>query len=426
MVKLAGSIADKFQQEGVQIDDMYAIALENHAHEQASLILRIEAANAYDTSLLEPIADDYANNAVASLERVGDEAEALIDAVADRRLDLAVHLRHFMVEEGITRPARKSSPVATAAKLQCFLLLEAGAAATALAADGHMTITAALLTGTVLSGVNIALGVATGFFGLRGSRYRAEAPQPKRWDRAIRMASAGFAALGFVTMGTMHFLAARVRLIGDHAGIWDWGKASFLTTFNDYNAVALILIGALSSLVAVREGWSQLADPIWGYSRVTRETERQISVAIDNACEDGAQRLEAAFERSLAIVEGAVADGEDSSAGRCADLQDLREDVGRFNTDLKLTLARLKTAKAKEEKLRQYLAGVGRKSEPVTLDFAALKALKIDPSKIPADPNPLPTSDDPALRLEDAFEEASARLDAAHASASSFITRPFF
>jgi len=395
-------------------------------HNQAALQLRLLDMDAANAPLNDKDIDVLARESAEKFERLATEGEAAIDRVADRFNEINTPLRQFKLDHRVERPARKTNLTKSVLILQSFLCVEAASTAALLASDGTMSIAAALMTGTVFSGVNIALGVAAGFFGLRGMTYRSNAEKPKRKDAIIRRAAALFTAVSSAAMVLMHFGAARVRVTGEHSAIWDWNAASFFSTFGDYNALALLAIGALSSLVAVREGWGQLSDPIWGYSRITEETEARLKDAINQTFDTGIERLDNALDNASARIETVIDDYEDAQNEHHNNAQSLRQDISRFNAELKLTIGQLKRAQANETKRRQYIAGVGRKIDPVAVDLAALRKLTIDETAWPSTKGSEALNADKALRLiEDAHEEACAKLEAAHASASSLTTLSF-
>jgi hypothetical protein len=406
--------------------DNFIHEFERLAFERADLMARIADQNVAPAMLTADDVKNTVDGLVMRMSRIAEKAEAAIDAVADKRLEIAAPLRRFMLDRGITRPARKTNRIKTALILQGCFAVETTATAGLLAGDGVMGIVPALLTGTIFSATNIALAAATGYFGLRGATYRLDAPQPERWDKRIRRVSAIGSAGAVAAMAGLHFAAARVRVTGEHAGIWDWEKVSLAGTFSDYYAIALLAIGALSSLLAMREGWGHIADPIWGYTEITTASENQINDALDQAFDDGVSQLDTAMDSAIDHVETASADYGERREGYRSEVQTLREDVGRFNCDIDVTITKLKAARDTDNTHRQYLVGLGRKADAASLDLAALRQLRIDEALIPSDELPPADPGNPTETLETNFEDAIGKLQAAHMTARSFITLPFY
>jgi len=403
----------------------FAQRYSNLAYEQVELTVRLAELGPAPAPRSAKDMERPTDKEVSRISDIGIQAVAAVDQIADKRLDIAAPLRRFMLERGITRPARKLNPAKTTFVLNACMAVEATGTAALLVSDGTMGVLAGLLTGTVFSAVNVALGVATGYFGLRGMAFSKEAAEAPRGAGIIRALAAAGTALACTVMGTMHLSAARVRVVGDHAGIWDFEKVSLLGTFGDYNAAALLVLGALSSALAIREGREQLSDPIRGYSRVTKETKQRISEALDSAYDEGVERLETAYENASERLDTLCEADEDARDNYLSDIHALRADIERFNCDVKIAVSELKTLQAGVNKQRQYVEGTGREIAPVAFDLAALRQLIFDVDLISKGDLKPHNPDAHMARLDEAFERASDDLRAAHVAAGTFITMPF-
>lgn len=403
----------------------FARELERLGAERADLMARITEIRATPAQQNQKDLTAFVDQEVRKFVSLGNQADKNIKTVSDKQSDAAMPLRQFKVDNGVSRPAKETNLVKTIAVLQSAFVIEAGATAGLLASDGVMELLPALLTGAAFAGTNIALGVTTGCLGLRGMAHRIDAPEPKPRDRLVRRLSAGISSGAAAIMMGLHFAAARVRVIGDHADIWNWEKISFAGTFADYNALTLMAIGGVSSVLAVYEGRNGIADPVWGYSELTKVTEDDIRNALDRALDDGEKRLEAAFENAAETVETSTERHEEARNDRLAELSALREDVGRFNADVQHTVSGLKVLQKNDLSRREYIGGPGRKVDQASFDLAGMRGLLIDESLIPTsaiqplEPEPL------IARLDAAFEDARGKLGTAHTTATSFITLPF-
>lgn len=410
---------------GTTPQEEFADALERLGNGNASLMARIADIKTVSAPHAESDLTAFVDQEVRKFARITKQIAANIEMVSDKQSDAATPLREFMLDNGITRPAKKPNFLKTILTLQSVFVVETAATAGLLASDGAMDLLPALLTGAAFAGTNIVLGAATGYFFLRGMTHRIDAPEPKPRDSFIRRLSAGVSLGSIAVMTVLHFSASRVRIMGEHAGLWDFDKAPLWSSFNDYISMTLLAMGGVSSLLAVFEGRNGISDPIWGYSELTKATEDEIRDAIDQTFEDGEQRLETAFDTAAETVEASANGYEERREDYQTEVSALREGVARFKADVERTVLRLKDAQKNALSRRQFVAGPNRKIDPAPLDLAVLRGLSIDETLIPDGNIAAHNSELLIGRLDAAFEDARGKLETARTAATSFITLPF-
>ncbi len=230
---------------------------------------------------------------VESLKALADRAIATIKAITGKAVegfwelgkqrDIATQAyRRFKIGHRIERQAQNPELATTAMVVGIFLLFEGCVGAGLFVADGKADIAVAFIYGFSVAAINIATGMVTGFFPCRYLGYRLRHQHPEPRDRRVRCTAwLGLTALLGVML-ILNFSAGRVRATGSHKNIFDFETVSLLATFDDYYAIAIMVLGLLGGIVAIYKGWTGIQDPIPGYTAAWRDTTEAIAKAAED------------------------------------------------------------------------------------------------------------------------------------------------
>lgn len=184
--------------------------------------------------------------------------------------------RRFQYERGVMRPARKPDWLVTAIVLQVCGVVEGGITAALMVGNGEMDVISAVIYGLSVAFINVLIGVVAGFLPGRYATYNQDANEPGRHDHTIRTTARVGLILFAIAALALHFGAARVRATGSHSGIFDFSDVSLAATFNDYFAIAIVVVGLIGTLIAFYEGYFGLSDPVPDYTRARVEAEGKV------------------------------------------------------------------------------------------------------------------------------------------------------
>ena len=181
-----------------------------------------------------------------------------------------------------------------------LVAIETGATAMVLAGDGAMSGPGAVLFGLVFGLANVAVAQLAGFFGLRNALYRlrpeieAEDGKPQS---ARRFGWTLFLCLVMV-LGVLIFSAARVRALGSHHDVFNFGVLGFWQTYDDSPALMIVAIGVSAAILNIAKGRSGWDEPLPGFKDAFTPSWR-----IDGEADD---RADAALEDLDKVLENAL------------------------------------------------------------------------------------------------------------------------
>ena len=238
--------------------------------------------------------------AVAATEATAQRSVLAFKGLNESQSDSAQGYRQFKVGHRIDRDARLPDTFFTAVVVLLALCLEGLVGAGLFLADGKADIVTAGLYGFSIAGINVAAGMTTGFFAGRYLGYRLRSQNPEPGALYIRCAAWAGLILGLAAMLLLGFAAARTRVTGSHKDIFTFDDAGFLATFNDYYALALIVLGLLGWIVAYYKGLTGIKDPIPGFSEARSDAKKAIS--------DAAEHIEGLYSTQVEQTYEAAAD----------------------------------------------------------------------------------------------------------------------
>ncbi|MBI1208198.1 MAG: hypothetical protein GC191_13045 [Azospirillum sp.] len=282
------------------VDPACVLARLRSSHEEIQS-LRRELAAAEGTSLAA--AEQIVEVGVKALRRTGERVQLLFRRLAMKRDAETQAYRAFQIDHGIEREATCPDIQSTVMVTQGAVLAEAAVTAGLLVSDGKLAPVEACIYGLSFAGINVAVGLAAGYFGCRFAGYRVNAPDARPRDEHVRLAAwAGLgASAGALTL--LNLAAARTRATGSHKDIWNFEKVSFLGTFDDYFAIAILILGALGAVLAVYKGWTGIKDPVPGYTEARQAAEDDILYAAEELRAQFEDATETQFEDAFDALE---------------------------------------------------------------------------------------------------------------------------
>jgi len=230
------------------------------------------------------------------------EQEAREEARQLRARCVAAYGEHRLrqYEDNTMRSAREPDILNTLLILMICMLGEGGLTAGLMIGNGEMDVVPAVVYGLSVSTMNIVTGAVAGFLACRYMGFRLDANVPGRYDFLIRLAARlSFFGAYLATMIGMHFGALRVRATGSHSGLFDFSDIGFFEGFNDYYALAIVVVGVIGSAIAVYEGYRGFSDPKPGLTDATKHIKARISGPVES-CRD---RL---LDSAAMILDGTV------------------------------------------------------------------------------------------------------------------------
>lgn len=356
---------------------------------QASLITELRAqkcdidAQIHEFSLGENDADLGLRNAQLEpyfkyLENGLEKLTPTVDRFVQWRSKRAEYLRFLQWSHNAARPAKLPDPLDTIFVAMVFVLLEGGMTSMMMISEGKMDVMAGIGYGLIFASVNVIVGIVGGFFCLRYVNYKLSAPNPEPQDKRTRLIARVGYSIVLSVLAILVFCAARVRSLGSHEHIFSFDEIGFMSTFNDGIAVIIIVIGAVSSILAIWKGYSGLSDPVPGLSSARRHAETLIN-------EDGMIALDALADSMSEIVEDALESAEDdlklakkAISTRTKSLLHLTDTVKRHNTSIEDARAKLQVFAHQHSSM---IHRVKRSEAPVSVSFdeSVFNAMSISP-----------------------------------------------
>lgn len=295
----------------------------------------------------------------AMLAAIAKQASDRLKSFADRRVAAGDLFRLMQTTYGVYRAPLQPDLLKTLQVITFFWMLETVMAGGVMISGGKMDVVAGFAYGAIFALVNIILGVLTGFLGLRFLGYRH--PQDVLGahtdvgvsPRFIRRLAAVGTGVGLAGEAVLVFSAARLRALGTHDGVFDFSEVGFWATYDDSLAIVITVIGVCSAVLAIREGYSGLADPIPGYGEAYDQATATIEVAADEAVEDAIEDIETASNNGLDEADKALTAATDRPRAAEAALLEIAADIDAHNDDVV-------TAKDAEEARVRRKAGIDR------------------------------------------------------------------
>lgn len=355
----------------------------------------------------------------ARMDEAAIEAAAKLHSLIDLKTKAAKELRRFQMERSLARSATQPDWLKTALVLQLCILAEGLFTSVLMIGDGKMDTVSGTTYGLSVAAINVAAGVVTGFLGLRYANYRLEAEKPKTTDSIVRMVARSGLAVSAAAHVLLHFSAARVRATGAHSGLFDFTEIGLVETFNDYYAIGILVVGAISSIVAIYEGYCALSDAEPGYTRAIQEAEGGPLQAADDLCDAYLGVIETHLEAGSERIESADTTFDDAADAFASRHSKVREAISAHKRRVETTKDHLRAVIANERKSFERLHQEPFPDNQPSLDEFDLLIIP-DLGGLPHEPNEAQTScasiDEAIADLEARHDLAVASLEAAYAA----------
>ena len=241
-----------------------------------------------------------------------------------QRIDAQEAVRLFKHVRQIDEPCFKPDLWSAAFKIKCAILAEGGLSGIMYSLGGNGDILGGLGYGLTFAATNITCGAISGFYFLRDwMNYRHINKNAKR-IRALS-ASAFFGMTGLNV--ALIFSAARVRTTGDHGEILNFAEHSFLSTFNDGIALAIITLAVGGTILAINEGCRGISDRHSGYVEVTDYCHRKVDKPAEKYVLTTIANIEAVYYNQAGWLESRIDEIQENYIDRLSQLEELEDQL---------------------------------------------------------------------------------------------------
>ena len=283
------------------------------------------------------------------------------------------YLRYEQVRKGVLRHIREPNIAASIFLIMAFWLAEGCITGAMMTLEGKMLVFAGFTYGLIFAGINVLVGLLTGFLALRPAIAGLQRPDKHGLDYLGLFVSWAGVAIGICALAVLIFSAARVRALGGHHEIFSFEHVSLLGTFNDAITLMIVVLGIASSLISIREGFSGFTDPVPGLSEAAKSASERINDQVDEG-------TEAALDQIADQVDDLIEEAEDA-------LEDSKKEIAAYE----------KAVLSANQSIRELNAFIDRARREVMLQFETRQGLE-EQITLRAPPDHLRPS-------EDLFEE---------------------
>lgn len=319
--------------------------------------------------------------ALQGMTRLVDQACETLGAISRQQVGKTEQVRQFMEDRGICRDVQTPNIVVTVFVLTLCVLIEGGMSAALFFAGGKADLFLSLAYGFSVAWINVSAAAIAGFIFGRAIGFKIDAIEPKLRDFLIRLGGWMGLLTVIAAMLLLGFAAARVRVTAAPIDIFNFTEVSFAATFADYYGILLIVLGILGGIVAIREGWVGLSDPIIGYSKIWKQAESELRETAHDVRDFAQDALEDIYEDLSEQLEDDLDELRDYAESHRTDTADLIGRITGHNLDVEA---------AKEAARNEHVRDVARKErikgEPIKtteFDTGPYEALVIAEPSLP-------------------------------------------
>lgn len=346
-------------------------------------------------------AEAQAREAKRAIERILKSVENHLKNSADIAHQSERHLRSVQISCGEFRKPSFPDRLATASSLAVCWTIEGTLTGLTLVADGTAELITGLAFGGMFAGANIGLGCMAGFVS-RYIDYRIKSPVQSSIDQFKRRLALA-TCVGCVGVGAfMHLVAGRVRVVGEHEHIFDFGKVGFFETFNDALGLCIMVVAVLSFGIAMFKGRSGLTEKRPELCEVDDSSRSEIDADAEDLVEDAHEQFDDLLNDAEDAFLAASPLPDDASA--------IEEQKAELSTEISAAKDRVRIFAEKQHADECFVEGEDLPKP--NLEFGEFDALVID--------KPIPQPVRPKRELLDALRtahaDASAAVSEAHAA----------
>ena len=236
--------------------------------------------------------------------------EAFIATSMKLREKSLEYLRYEQVRKGVLRHIREPNIAASIFLIMAFWLAEGCITGAMMTLEGKMLVFEGFTYGLIFAGINVLVGLLTGFLSLRPAIARLQRPDKHGLDYLGLFVSWSGVAIGICALAVLIFSAARVRALGGHHEIFSFEHVSLLGTFDDAITLMIVVLGIASSLISIREGFSGFTDPVPGLSEAAKSASERINDQVDEGTEAALDQIADQFDDLIEEAEDALEDSK--------------------------------------------------------------------------------------------------------------------
>lgn len=352
----------------------------------------------------DPFSLFCASDHEAQLYETAGGFERIILRKEREKTEAGEKLRHFQMWHGLERPPRQPDTAQAVFIIVLATCLEMGLSAFLLINDGLFTVFDASVLALIFGLVNTVTALCTGLYGWRFAGYRKRALQPESKDRFIRGLAIIGTLAGIGLIGVLQFASGRVRVLGSHEGLFDFEDVSVAATFDNYLALALMVIGCFSALINMITAYQGLADCYPGYSQISREIKTSLVTEVEEAHSETVETLREIRNGAHHEINALCTEGRKAIADYRRQCTALKKRIAAHNKHTERCLTHWRSVQINEQKAAAYVSQTD--VPPQEYHLAEFEGLLIDGQ--PADP---------LTGLEAKAEELKERIDTAFANA---------
>ncbi|MBL4601584.1 MAG: hypothetical protein JKY84_02445 [Emcibacteraceae bacterium] len=364
-------------------------------------------------------------NANSGIESIAVQNEAALIALREEKAAAETNKRRFTIDHQIERSPNNPDIFKTISFLLICVLIGGFAGGAILVADGVMDLPMGFAVGFSIAALNLIWGMLIGFFPARYMGYRLYSLNPKPIDLYFRIAAWFGGVTGLAGLLGLYYSGGRVRITGSAKDIFDFQTVSFFAVFQDYYAIALIVLGIAGGILSIYKGRNGISDPIVGYSDHCQMVEKTINPAGETIHDNSVYALQEVYGPIREKFKTYTDERKVITDEARETLLEINERVNEYSSEIGAEISELKALQDSDQKYRQ--AVTDRKVKKAFINFKDLDNLKIDPiptsslDKLIAPP----TGPDPATlltSLDTTFEMALANIN--HAYVKFLINTP--
>lgn len=345
-------------------------------------------------------AENQVKGAIRSIELIAKGCANQLRNVADCAYGSEQFLRATQARIGKYRRPNVPDKLVSATFVSGCWAIEAGLTGISLVADGAAEIVTGLAFGGMFAGVNVSLGLGTGYFS-RYLDYGLNNLVKYPADGFKRLLATAICFCGVLFGAFMNYVAGRVRITGDTHDIFSLAKAGIFETYSDALGLCIMAMAAISFGVAAYKGRSGFVDKSPELAEAANDARDNIDADADDIAESDLELIDEQRNNVEDTIFAVWPLPEDESA--------LVKRIAQFKVDVSMAQENVQIFAQQEYERACFIAGknIGKS----VLDLGAFDAL-VTRLKIDARLRP---NLDVLGELRAAHADASAAIMQAHA-----------
>jgi len=356
------------------------------------------------------------SRAINRLHQIKQQADKAYDQLSELSSRRGEEYRAFKFDLGLMRDARTPDRFKTFLKASVAVLVEGAMVASLMVGDGKMETIPGVAYGLTSATLNVGAGMFSGYFFGRYLDYRKRAKNPDPDDWKVRLRAKLGLGVFVGLMGLLSFGAARTRATGDHTGIFDFSEIGLLATFDDYYALAIVVLSIIGALLGYHEGKNGIDDPVPEFSESRRAAEDEVWDEAETLRERLLTQADDVYASACDLLEDARESGLDDADAYETLRTDLVASIPEHNDEV---TAAKEVLQAQAEQRGKRVGYISQGRQPIPrADLKSLDALILKQSLIPPPLQPANDNDlsDASAHLKVAYEDCISAIEELHAA----------